>query len=117
MYDLGQHIVAGGDEVFEGLSVTLVNGNDCWWCLKHALERADELVPLLGRAAERVEHGEVDTAAALGAMTWRFAERWLVRGYPECDFDTGVEQITRIFINALRLEDPRQPDLQTAEAG
>ncbi|WP_220277444.1 hypothetical protein [Streptomyces himalayensis] len=42
-------------------------------------------------------------AAALAAMTWRFGEQWLVQGRPQCDFDTGVEQITRLVVNALRL--------------
>ena len=47
------------------------------------------------------------TAAALGAMTWQFAEEWLVQGQPDCDFDTGVGQITRLIVNALRLREPR----------
>jgi AcrR family transcriptional regulator len=44
-------------------------------------------------------------AVALGAMTRRFAEEWLVRGNANCDFDTGVEQITRLYGNALQLRD------------
>jgi AcrR family transcriptional regulator len=44
-------------------------------------------------------------AAVLGAMTWRFAEMWLVDGVVDCSFDAGVEQLTALFVNALRLTD------------
>ena len=44
-------------------------------------------------------------ADALGAMVGRFAELWLVQGYREYDFDHAVEQLTRIWANALQLED------------
>ncbi len=45
------------------------------------------------------------TANALGAMTWRFAEMWLVQGFLDCGFDEGVEQVTKLFDNALQLKD------------
>jgi AcrR family transcriptional regulator len=55
-------------------------------------------------------HGLADTqldpdiaAAGLGAMTYRFPEMWFVQGLLDCDFDTGVEQLTRLFVNALGL--------------
>jgi hypothetical protein len=44
-------------------------------------------------------------AAALGSMTWRFAEMWLVEGLLDCSFDEGIEQITTLFVNALQLKD------------
>ena len=44
-------------------------------------------------------------AEALGSMTWRFAERWLVQGALEGDFDIAVEQLTMLFMNALQLTD------------
>jgi AcrR family transcriptional regulator len=57
-------------------------------------------------------HGLVDTdldpevtAAALGSMTYRFPELWFVQGLFDCDFDTGVEQFTRVFVRALGLKD------------
>ncbi|MFG1928826.1 TetR/AcrR family transcriptional regulator [Cryptosporangium sp. NPDC048952] len=60
--------------------------------------------------AQLQRHGLVDAdldveiaAAALGAMTWRFAEQWFVYGEPDLDFDTGVQQFTRLYFNALRL--------------
>jgi AcrR family transcriptional regulator len=57
-------------------------------------------------------HGLADEAvdpavasAAIGAMTSRFAEMWLAQGAIECDFDAGVEQLTRLVVNALGLRD------------
>jgi AcrR family transcriptional regulator len=47
----------------------------------------------------------VIAAAALGSMTTRFPELWLVEGSVRCSFDEGVEQLTRVFINGLGLED------------
>jgi hypothetical protein len=43
-------------------------------------------------------------ADALGAMTARIAELWLVQGYREYDFDEAVEQLTILWANALGLE-------------
>lgn len=50
--------------------------------------------------------GDLDAdvaAAALGSMTSRFAELWLAQERLDTDFDTGVETVTRLFINALGL--------------
>ncbi len=44
-------------------------------------------------------------AEALGAMTYRFAELWLAHGDIDTEFDTAVETVTRLFINALGLTD------------
>jgi AcrR family transcriptional regulator len=41
--------------------------------------------------------------AALGAMTSRFAEMWLVEDSHEYDFDHAVEQLSRLFANGLGL--------------
>jgi AcrR family transcriptional regulator len=58
------------------------------------------------------QHGLADptldpqiTAWMLGAMTTRFAEMWLVQHYVECDFDAAVEHMSRLFANALCIED------------
>jgi AcrR family transcriptional regulator len=49
--------------------------------------------------------------AALGAMTLRFAEMWLVEGSHDFDFDMSVEQLSRLFSNALGLvEIPAKPN-------
>lgn len=60
------------------------------------------------------EHGLADpgldptiAAAALGAMTGRFPEMWLVQGAVDCSMDTAVDQVARLFINALGLSDQR----------
>lgn len=42
-------------------------------------------------------------AAGLGAMSYRFPEMWFVQGLVDCEFDEGVEQLTRLFVNALGL--------------
>lgn len=45
-------------------------------------------------------------AAALGALTYRFAELWFVQGAVDCTFKDGVDQLTRLFVNAVKLQDP-----------
>jgi AcrR family transcriptional regulator len=45
------------------------------------------------------------TAAALGALTYRFAEMWLVQGAVDCSLDEGIDQVTKIFVNALGLQE------------
>jgi AcrR family transcriptional regulator len=45
----------------------------------------------------------VVAADALGAMTARFAELWLVQGYRDYEFDAAVDQVTRLWVNALGL--------------
>jgi AcrR family transcriptional regulator len=59
------------------------------------------------------QHGLADqrldpaiAAAGLGAMTYRFPEMWFVQGLLDCDFDLGVEQLTRLFVNALGIPEP-----------
>jgi AcrR family transcriptional regulator len=54
-----------------------------------------------GLADERLD--PVIAAAGLGAMTYRFPEMWFVQGLVDCDFEEGVEQLTRLFVNALGL--------------
>jgi AcrR family transcriptional regulator len=80
---------------------------------KHFAERAERAIRRL--QAERRADPSVDAALAadaLGAMVARFAELWLVQGYRDYDFEHAVEQLTRLWANALRLEDdppPRRP--------
>jgi AcrR family transcriptional regulator len=65
------------------------------------LTRAVRQLQLRGLADPRLDP-EV-AAVVLGAMTWRFAERWLARGDLDCEFDTGVEQFTLMVLNSLRV--------------
>ena len=60
------------------------------------------------------QHGLADpdldpeiASAALGAMTSRFPEMWLVQGAVTCSMDKAVDQLTRLFVNALGLSDQR----------
>jgi AcrR family transcriptional regulator len=45
------------------------------------------------------------TAAALGALTYRFAEMWLVHDAVDCTLEHAVEQVSRIFANSIRLKE------------
>ena len=56
------------------------------------------------------QHGLADpdldpeiASAALGAMTSRFPEMWLVQGAVTTSMDKAVDQLTRLFVNALGL--------------
>jgi AcrR family transcriptional regulator len=49
-------------------------------------------------------------AVALGAMVTRLAESWFVQGHIDCSFEEGVEQLTKLCMNAQRLGAPtRKP--------
>jgi AcrR family transcriptional regulator len=73
---------------------------------KHFAERAERHIRKLQ------EQGRLDpslhppiAAMALGAMVARFAELWLVQGYADYDFEEAVDQLTRLWCNALGLSD------------
>ena len=42
-------------------------------------------------------------AAALGAVTYRFTELWLVQGAVDCTVDQATEHITKFLANALQM--------------
>jgi len=46
--------------------------------------------------------------SAMSAMMNRFAEMWIVQKLFEFDFDDGVEQLVRLCLNALHMEDPNR---------
>ncbi|MGZ4708182.1 MAG: TetR/AcrR family transcriptional regulator [Acidimicrobiales bacterium] len=48
-------------------------------------------------------------APALTAMVTRFAEMWLVQKLLVCSFDDGVDQLTLLCMNALKLKDRAAP--------
>jgi AcrR family transcriptional regulator len=71
---------------------------------KHFAERAERSIRRLQR--DQLVDPKIDAAIAadaLGAMVARFAELWLVQGYRQYDFDEAVEQLTRLWANALGL--------------
>jgi AcrR family transcriptional regulator len=72
------------------------------------------------RVAESIRHQQLHGAAdpdldpdivatALGALTHRFAELWFVHKVVRCTFEQGVEQLSRIYENALRAPPPKKP--------
>jgi AcrR family transcriptional regulator len=68
-------------------------------------ERVAETIRQLQRA--KLADPKLDpmvAAAALGALTYRFAEMWLVHGAIDCTHEHAIEQLSRIFENALRLK-------------
>ncbi len=67
-----------------------------------------------GLADERLD--PAIAAAGLGAMTYRFPEMWFVQGLVNCDFDLGVEQLARLFVNALGLPEPAAATSQATPA-
>jgi AcrR family transcriptional regulator len=66
---------------------------------------ADSIRQLQRRGLVDRELDPMIAAAAVGSMTSRFAEMWLVQGFLNCSFEEGVEQLTRLFVNALQLKD------------
>jgi AcrR family transcriptional regulator len=83
----------------------------------HFAERSERSIRRLQR--EGFVDPQVDPAIAadaLGAMVGRFAELWLVQGYREYDFDQAVEQLTRLWANALQLRDEPAPKRRTTRS-
>ena len=81
---------------------------------KHFAERAERAIRRL--QASGAADPEVDAeiaAVALGAMVGRFAELWLGSGWKTFDFDEAVEQLTRLWANAIGLTD----DAEVSEPG
>jgi AcrR family transcriptional regulator len=73
--------------------------------MKHFVERAERAIVTLqaaGLADARLNPALA--ADALGAMVGRFAEQWLVQEYRNYEFEEAIEQLTRIWGNALGLE-------------
>jgi AcrR family transcriptional regulator len=74
---------------------------------KHFAERAEESIRRLQEAG--VADRDVDpelAAVALGSMVARFAELWLVQSWAGFDFDHAVEQLTRLWAQAIGLHEP-----------
>jgi AcrR family transcriptional regulator len=70
--------------------------------MKHFAERAERSITRLQREGLADPKVNAQIAAdALGAMVARFAEIWMVQGYRDYDFDEAVEQLTRLWANAL----------------
>jgi AcrR family transcriptional regulator len=77
---------------------------------KHFAHRAERSIRRLQKAglADRSIDPDI-AAAALGSMIGRFAELWLIEGWDEYDFDDAVEQLTRLWANAIGLQSDEAP--------
>ena len=98
----------GRARVAHGVPAPATSGNEIFErYFRVQMNTAEQLIaflPALWLFAWRVD---ANWAAALGAMTYRFAELWLVQGYREYDFDHAAEQLTRLWANALGLDPDR----------
>lgn len=68
---------------------------------------ADSIRSLQRRGLADAELDPVVAAAALGALTYRFAEMWLVHQGIDAPLEQGIDQVARLFANALGVEDGR----------
>lgn len=74
---------------------------------RHFAERAERAIRRL--QAEGSADTEIDpriAAVALGSMVGRFAELWLVEQWAPFDFDEVVDQVSRLWANAIGLQEP-----------
>ncbi len=78
---------------------------------KHFAERAERSVRRLQRdgLADLDLDPEI-AAVALGSMVARFAELWLVEEWADYEFDHAVDQLSRLWANAIGLGEPAGPD-------
>ncbi len=73
---------------------------------KHFADRAERAIRRL--QAEGTADAQIDpeiAAVALGSMVARFAELWLIEDWAAYDFDHAVDQVTRLWANAIGLRE------------
>jgi len=73
------------------------------WQHEDSLKVAESIRLLQRRGLADPNLDAIVAAEALAAMTHRFAELWLAHQGSDADFETGVDTVTRLFINALGL--------------
>jgi hypothetical protein len=74
--------------------------------MQHFVHRAERSIRSLQEQGLADPQLDATFAAdALGAMVARFAELMLVQHYRDYDFDVAVEQLTRLWANALGIAD------------
>jgi hypothetical protein len=71
--------------------------------LEYSARITDSIRRLQRRGLADPDLDPVLTAAAVGAVTYRFAELWLVQGAVDCTLDEATENITRFLANAMGL--------------
>jgi len=72
---------------------------------RHTEQVAETILQLQRRKLADPKLDPAVAAAALGALSYRFAEMWLVHGAVSCTVEHAVEQVSRIFINAIGLKE------------
>lgn len=75
---------------------------------RHTERVAESIRQLQRRRVADPDLDPVVVATALGALTQRFAEIWFVHGLLDCTLEHGVEQLSRIYENALKLGAPKR---------
>jgi AcrR family transcriptional regulator len=74
---------------------------------RHTEQVAETIRQLQRRKLADTKLDPMLTAAALGALAYRFAEMWLAHDAVDCTLEHAVEQVSRIFANAIRLKQSR----------
>jgi AcrR family transcriptional regulator len=72
---------------------------------QYAVQVADSIRELQRRKLADPKLDPAVAAAAIGALTSRFTELWLVQGAVDCSMDTAIEQVTKLIVNALGIAD------------
>lgn len=72
---------------------------------RHTEQVAETIRQLQRRKLADPKLDPMVAAAALGALSYRFAELWFVHKTVDCTLEHAVDQVTRIFVNAMRLKE------------
>jgi AcrR family transcriptional regulator len=73
---------------------------------RHFAQRAERAIRRLRDAGAADPDVDPEIASvALGSMVGRFAELWLIEDWGKFDFDAVVEQMTRLWANAIGLRE------------
>jgi hypothetical protein len=72
---------------------------------RHTEQVAETIRQLQRRKLADPKLDPMVAAAALGALSYRFAEMWFVHKTVDCTLEHAVDQVTRIFVNAMRLKE------------
>jgi AcrR family transcriptional regulator len=84
---------------------------------KHFADRAEASIRRLQDQGAADPEVDAEIAAmALGSMIGRFAELWLVAQWADYEFDAAVDQISRLWANAIGLDVPSQKAPATKSA-
>ncbi len=79
------------------------------WNVRYREIVADSIRRLQRRRMADTRLDPLVAAAALGAMSSRFAETWLVEKSIDCTMDEAVDQLTMLFVNAMGITDAPAP--------